>query len=135
MFIDADAGETIIAAYLEKNGVADWTPTASQKAIIAQCFEDAYITVLAALIGQHGLTRAQADTWMLGKKFQRDIAFFWAMKKLGFYMPVEVGAKHPLDVFNREDELLNDDLPLALGAGTAATDSDRPGFAVINLDE
>jgi hypothetical protein len=134
MFVTADQ----IQARIERAFGSDDKPLsldAAQRTIISQCTDDAYWTVIGALTGRHRLSRAQADAWPLGAKYQRSIAFFYAVKALGFYKPIEPGAQNPLDRYDIEDELFEDSLPLLDAAGGALTSPRDPTMTISDLDE
>ena len=106
--------------------------TEAQASVVSDRNEAAYNAIVSAL-HKRGLTKAQVDTWVRGKEFQLDIAFYWLMSDLGWYKGSEL-EHDDLRKYNRLKELATVELLDTDGVEIGAA-SDGFAFKDIELTD
>ena len=109
--------------------VMSTTLSAAQLTVLGERNTAAYNTIIGALV-KRGCSKTQADTWVDGKAFQLDIAFYWLMSDLGWYKGSEL-EHDDLAKYNRVAELETVELLDSDGDQLATTTS---GFGIRSVD-
>lgn len=77
------------------------------KSICAAALQSAYGTIVRAFAAR-GFSKAQIDQWDFGEEFQRDLAAWFALKRVGVLHPDETSQRQ-LDDLDRRKELFGDE--------------------------
>jgi hypothetical protein len=107
-WIDVDELREYVASHLAKGPTEPLKP--HWDVILPAALDAAYGTIWGAFAAK-GFTQSQVDQWDRGAEFQRDIAAWFALKRLAVIHPDVVGQQHLTELDRRPELFGTNEMP------------------------